>query len=176
MNGARGEHTCSRLLSLYLSKWDFVYFKVWLDTDVGWSERQQSARYFRSVAAPAARNAASAPPRVAGAERAARSVINKGGARLRARAPSRAFLTLGSLTRARPPLLPPPTLPKTTILGSPIALVAPRPQAWPRSIPMSMPIVVITARENLWVLSDSSTSFYLSRLRGCWPLGLHLAS
>ncbi|CAK1554149.1 unnamed protein product [Leptosia nina] len=36
----------------------------------------------------AARNAASAPRRVAGVERAARSVINKGGAPLRARAPS----------------------------------------------------------------------------------------
>lgn len=79
---------------------------------------------FSQRAAPAARNAASAPPRVAGAESAARSVINKGGARLRARAPSRALLALRSLTRARP-LPPPPTLPKTTILGSGIALLAP---------------------------------------------------
>lgn len=74
---------------------------------------------------PAVRNAASAPPRVAGAERAARSVINKGGARLRARAPSRAFRPLGSLTRARH-RHPSTTLLKTTI---------PFPELLPRSVP-----------------------------------------
>ena len=80
----------------------FILKCDWI-TDVGSPLSRYCARYFRSaqrVAAPAARNAASAPPRVVGAERAARSVINKGGARLRARAPSRALRAQGSLTPA----------------------------------------------------------------------------
>lgn len=79
---------------------------------------------------PVARNAASAPPRVAGADRAARSVINKGGARLRARAP-RALRALGSLTCARPP---PTTLLKTTILRTHAALLALETAAAPHRI------------------------------------------
>lgn len=78
----------------------FILKCDWI-TDVGSPLSRYCARYFRSAqrtAPPAARNAASAPPRVVGAERAARSVINKGGARLRARAPSRALRALGSLT------------------------------------------------------------------------------
>lgn len=86
---------------------------IWFILECDWiSDVEQPvslycACYFSSArrrpTAPTARNAASAPPSSVGAERAARSVINKGGARLRARAPSRALRALRSLTRACPP-------------------------------------------------------------------------
>lgn len=112
--------TRAHVYILKLSKFQFVYFKMWLNH---WRRRRDSRLHVilavqesaRRRAPLAARNAASAPPRARfdGADRAARSVINKGGARLRARAPSRAFLALGSLTRDRS--RPQPTLlPKTT--------------------------------------------------------------
>ncbi|KAG7313486.1 hypothetical protein JYU34_000621 [Plutella xylostella] len=76
-----------------------------------------------------ARNAASAPRRDAGSTR---SVINKGGARLYARAPSRALLALRSLTRS--PSRRRQQFSKTAVAAPAV------PWSRGRSTPMSMPL------------------------------------
>lgn len=119
----------ARVFFLNQSKFSWFILKCDWITDVDRPMNWYCACYFRSArrsTAPAAWNAASALRAFPGAERAARSVINKGGARLRARAPSRALRALGSLTRVRrpPPTPTTTTLPKTTIVGSDITLLA----------------------------------------------------